>query len=132
MTTTFFLNCVMGNVFSTQTTPSLPNTYYIGLSTTAPSADGSGVNEPSGGSYARVALTTLSVPEDGVVSNLQDIEFPESTEDWGTVTHFVLYDAANGGHLLMGDALAKPRTIQSENQLRFKAGTLKFSLRESA
>ena len=46
MNTNYFLNCVAGNVLGTKTSPTLPTEYYLGLSTTAPSADGTGATEP--------------------------------------------------------------------------------------
>lgn len=42
MNTTYFLNCAAGNIFNTKTSPALPKTYYIGLSTSAPAINGSG------------------------------------------------------------------------------------------
>ena len=55
MNTTYFLNCAAGNIFNTKTSPALPKTYYIGLSTSAPAINGTGVNEPStAAGYARV------------------------------------------------------------------------------
>lgn len=131
MITTYFLNCVMGNVFGTQSEPSLPTAYYIGLSSTEPTADGAGVTEPSGGGYMRVQLNSLSVPDAGVIENTADVEFAESTEDWGTMTHYVVYDAPEGGNLLLFNALEKNRIIQSENQVRFKTSALVFTLESS-
>lgn len=128
MTTTYFLNCMMGNVFGVKTDPSLPTEYYIGLSATAPSADGSGVTEPVGGNYARVKLTSMGEPVDGEITNAALIEFPESTEDWGTMTHYVLFDAASDGNLLMAKQLMKARVVQAENQVCFKPSALKFTL----
>lgn len=58
MNTTYFLNCVAGNVFNTKTSPALPTEYYLGLSTTAPAVGGTGATEPSSSAgYARVKLT---------------------------------------------------------------------------
>lgn len=128
MTTTYFLNCVAGNVFHTQTEPSLPTAYYVGLSTTAPAADGTGVTEPTDAAYARVLLTNMTAPEDGVVKNSVAIGFPDSTEDWGEVTHFVIYDAQTGGNLLGYNRLDKARTIQADSQISFKANGLKLSV----
>lgn len=47
MNTTYFLNCVAGNLFHTKESPTIPAQYYIGLSSSTPAIDGSGVNEPS-------------------------------------------------------------------------------------
>lgn len=113
MNTTHWLNRVAGNVFGTQTIPALPTEYYIGLSTTAPDTEGNGVNEPaSAAGYARVKLENLSAPVNGVVSNTTDINFPESSGDWGVVTHYVIFDAKNGGNLLIYGQFNNSRTVE--------------------
>lgn len=130
MTTSYFANCVIGNVFRTKTSPSLPEEYYIGLSTTAPSVDGSGVSEPSDAAYSRVRLSSLTVPTDGVIRNEEAISFPDSVEDWGTITHFVIYDAVTGGNLLIYNTVDKPRLIQADSQITFKAKGLSLALKD--
>ena len=63
MNTTYFLNCVAGNLFHTKEAPAIPTQYYIGLSSSTPAIDGSGVNEPStDAGYQRLLLTNLSSP----------------------------------------------------------------------
>lgn len=82
MNTTYFLNLVSGNVFGSKKTPAVPEKYYLGLSSAAPALDGSGVVEPGDGTgYARVELTSLSAPVNGVVTNNAAIDFAESTSD---------------------------------------------------
>ena len=132
MVTNYFRNCVMGNVFGSQTTPALPTAYWLGMSSTAPTVDGTNITEPSGGAYARVQLGSLSAPSDGTVTNSTEVEYAETTSDWGTMTHFVVFDAATGGHALVYDELTKPRVVQSENQVRFKAGALSITLQNPA
>ena len=132
MTTTYFLNCVMGNVFHTKTDPALPTTYYVALSSTAPSVDGTGVTEPPENvGYERIAITSLGEPENGVIKNVEDIDFPESTGNWGTITHYAVLDAPVAGNLLFYNALEKSRIVQADNQVRFKAGSMTITL-ESA
>ena len=130
MVTTHFLNRIMGNVFGTQKDPLLPTEYYIGLSSAEPQLDGSGAKEPSTSNtgYARVKLSSLSAPDNGKISNTADVTFPTSTQDWGRMTHFVIFDAATAGNLLCYDALTKPRTIESESVLTFKTGELSITL----
>lgn len=131
MNTTYFLNCVAGNLYKTKTTPALPTSYFIGLSKTTPSADGTGVTEPSASAgYARMKLESLGAPTDGVVTNTAAINFDESTADWGTVTHFVIYDSAavGSGHLLMYGELSKPRSIEGDTIMTIKDGYLKLSV----
>lgn len=127
MNTTYFLNLVAGNVFKTKTSPAIPTTYYLGLSKTAPNADGTGVSEPSGGAYARVSLSgKLGAPNNGVVANSASVSFPEATANWGNATHFVVYNAATGGNLLMYGALDPQRNITSGTTLTINQGDLQL------
>ena len=124
MNTTYFLNCVAGNVFGTKSSPAIPTTYYIGLSTTAPNINGTGVDEPStDAGYARVQLTNMSEPLDGVVTNELAINFNESTASWGTITHFVIYDSPT---VDSGD-LSTPRSVETATIMTIKEGYLKLS-----
>lgn len=129
MNTTYFLNLVAGNVLKTKTTPAIPNKYYIGLSSTSPSMDGTGVTEPSSsGAYARVELSGLSEPASGVVTNSAEIAFAESTASWGTVTHFVIYDAKTGGNLLMYGPLSSNRTVEAGTLMVVRPNSLSLSV----
>lgn len=133
MNTTYFLNAVAGNVFGTKTNPALPSEYYIGLSSTAPNLNGSGVTEPAAvAGYARVKLESLGAPTNGVVSNTADINFAESTASWGTVSHFVIFDAQNDGNLLMYGALSTSRSIEPATVMTIKGGYLKLSVQNPA
>lgn len=133
MTTTYFLNNIMGNVFGTKLTPILPMNYYIGLSTTAPKIDGTGCIEPSSSAgYSRIKLEKLSEPENGVISNRESISFGESSDSWGTITHFVIYDAQTGGNLLMYDALTSPRSVEEATVVTIKNGSLLLTLANPA
>lgn len=129
MTTTYFLNSIMGNVFGSKTNPTLPTNYYIGLSTSAPTIAGGNVSEPAGSAgYARVRLTGLSEPNNGTITNGSAISFEESTADWGTVTYFVIYDAPTGGNLLMYDALTASRTVETATVVMIKENSLQLTL----
>ena len=127
MNTTYFLNLVSGNVFGSKKTPALPEKYYLGSA--APALDGSGVVEPGGGAgYARVELTSLSAPVNGVVTNNAAIDFAESTSEWGTMTHFVVYDALTGGNLLMYGELSASRRVEAATIMTIKLGSLNLSV----
>lgn len=129
MVTTYFMNCIMGNVFKTKTSPALPANFYLGLSTTTPTIDGSGHTEPSAGSgYARVKLANLSAPSDGVICNSGEISFAKSTSDWGKITHFLLFDAATGGNLLLFEQITKPHTVEESTTVIIETDSLKFTL----
>lgn len=129
------MNLVAGNVFRSKEEPAIPAKYYLGLSTTAPDLDGQNVTEPAtDAGYARVELTTLSAPTDGLVTNPQAVNFEESTNNWGTVTHFVIFDAAeaNTGNLLMYGALTTPRTVETATIMTIKENYLKLSVQNPA
>lgn len=129
------MNLVAGNVFRSKEEPAVPAKYYLGLSTTAPDLDGQNVTEPAtDAGYARVELTTLSAPTDGLVTNQQAVNFEESTNNWGTVTHFVIFDAAeaNTGNLLMYGALTTPRTVETATIMTIKENYLKLSVQNPA
>ena len=129
------MNLVAGNVFRSKEEPAIPAKYYLGLSTTAPDLDGQNVTEPAtDAGCARVELTTLSAPTDGLVTNQQAVNFEESTNNWGTVTHFVIFDAAeaNTGNLLMYGELTTPRTVETATIMTIKENYLKLSVQNPA
>lgn len=131
MNTKYFLNLVAGNVFRSKETPAIPMKYYIGLSKTAPNETGGNVTEPeTAAGYARVELNSLCEPVDGLVTNQQAINFNESTNGWGTVTHFVVYDSneVGAGNLLMYGALTTPRTVETATIMTIKENYLNLSV----
>lgn len=71
--------------------------------------------EVSGGSYARVNVTTsFGAPSAGVGSNTGAITFPSPTANWGTVNQVQLFDASSGGNALtVAKSLTTPRTINN-------------------
>lgn len=129
MNTTYFLNLVAGNVLRTKTSPAIPSKLYLGLSSTEPTIAGGSVTEPGGGTgYSRVELTNLSEPSNGVVTNQQSIDFEESTSAWGTMTHYVIFDAQTGGNLCMYGRLSTSRTVEAATIMTIKAGSLSISV----
>lgn len=109
-----------------------PSTVYVGLSTTTPTQSGTNVTEPSGNSYARVAVpnNTTNFPNasNGSKSNGATITFPTATGTWGTVTNFVLYDAASGGNFLGHGTLNNSQTVSNGDTLSFAASALTLTL----
>lgn len=129
MNTPYFLNQIMGNLFHTQETPSIPEKYYIGLSASEP-IDGICDGEPSanGTGYSRVELDSLSIPENGVIHNNNAISFDESLANWGLMTHYVVYDAKTGGNLLFYGTLSINRSVEANTIITIKAGELSITL----
>lgn len=110
-----------------------PTTLAIGLFTAAPS-DAGGGTEVSGGSYARVSANPLDAnwtaasSTDGVTTNAAAITFATPTANWGTVTHFGIYDATTAGNLLVWGALTASRVISNGDAApSFAAGALSIT-----
>lgn len=107
-------------------------THYLGLSTTTPAVDGTGVTEPVGNGYARVAITnnTTNWPAASgrSKSNGAAFTFPTATgAGWGTITHFVLFDASTGGAVRAYGPLATPTTVAAGETRTFPAGSITIS-----
>lgn len=113
-----------------------PANIYVALYTAAPS-DAGGGTEVTGGGYARVAIapagwngthgntTGASSGTSGQISNAGAVPFAAPTANWGTATHFALFDAATGGNMLFQAALTTARTINSGDAAPvFNAGAL--------
>ena len=109
-----------------------PATWYIGLSTAAPTDDGSGIAEPSGGSYARVAVTNNATnwpaTSGGAKANGTAITFPQASASWGTVPYFVIMDAASDGNMYAHAVLDAQKTVDSGDTLSFAVGELDITL----
>ena len=111
-----------------------PVTIYVGLWTAAlaDASTGSTANEVSGGSYARVAVTTnatnFPAASAGAKSNGTAVTFPAATASWGTVTHVGLLDAASAGNLLAWADLTTSKTISSGDTASFAVGDIDFTL----
>lgn len=107
-----------------------PTVLAVGLFTAAPSDSGGGT-EVTGGSYARVSANPLDAnwtaasSVDGVTTNAAAITFPAPTANWGTVTHFGIFDATTTGNLLFHGALSASRVISNGDAApQFAAGAL--------
>lgn len=121
-----------------------PATIYVALMTTNENDASSGEVEVTGGSYARVAVTsslanwagtqaagstTASTGTGGQTSNNAAITFPAPTANWGTVTGVAIYDAATAGNLLLHAALTQSKTVNNGDAApNFPIGTLTFTL----
>lgn len=111
-----------------------PASIYVALSTADPTEDGSGIAEPAD-TYARQAVTGSPRFTQGAgggdereAANTNNIEFPEATASWGSITHFALFDAASGGNMLIHGALTNPVSVGAGETVRFKAGDLAVTL----
>ncbi len=119
-------NKVVDAMFRGQTLGA-PATFYVGLDTVACN-DAGGGTEVTGGSYARVAVTsslanwagtqsagstTASTGTGGQTSNNAAISFPAPTANWGSVVSFRLWDASTSGNAWICQTLTAAKTVNS-------------------
>lgn len=105
-----------------------PTQLNVALYTAAPS-DAGGGTEVSGGGYARVNVPPLDAnwsaasATDGVTDNVADITFPTPSGNWGTITHFAIFD--QGVNMLIWGALTTAKTVNNGDPApKFVAGAL--------
>jgi hypothetical protein len=121
-----YLENALINATLRNTTYTSPADVYVGLFTTDPTDDGSGT-EVSGGSYART-IATFAAPSNGSSSTNADVQFPQATGNWGTITHFGIFDAATTGNLLYHGILTAAKTIETGDVFKIASGNLTVTL----
>jgi hypothetical protein len=107
-----------------------PPTIYVGLLTADPTDDGSGLDEPSGSGYARIqtSASDWNAASNGSLDNTGNITFAQASGNWGTITHFALFDTATAGNMLAHGELSQSKSISESDTARFEAGDLVISL----
>lgn len=103
-------------------------TVYLGLSLATANRQGN-VTEPSGGSYARVAvtnnLTNWPASAFSQKSNGTQVTFPAPTGNWGLITSMFVADAPSGGNVILQADLTSPVQVNNGDPARkFAAGAL--------
>lgn len=104
-----------------------PSTVYLALETAAGSDTGCGT-EVSGGSYARVAITSslanwagtqsagstaASSGTSGTTSNNAAATYPTPTANWGTITGFCVMSASTSGTMFFRANLTTSKTVNN-------------------
>ena len=86
---------------------------FLALSTADFTEDGSGAAEPVGDNYARTNISTMfgTVAASRVISNDGLITCPTASGDWGTITHWAIFDAITAGRLLCYGAFAVGKAV---------------------
>jgi hypothetical protein len=121
-----YLENALINATLRNTAYSSPATVYVGLFTSDPTDAGSGT-EVSGGSYARKAMTFGS-PSNGASTNSGAVEFDQATGNWGTITHFAIFDALTSGNMLYHGALTTSKTIETGDVFKFATSSVTVTL----
>lgn len=109
------------------------NATWLGLSSTTPTATGTNVTEPSGGSYARVQVTAAEFDAAASAATTINAEqaFAQATADWvsgADLTHGVLYDASTAGTFLGFGALSVAKPVLNQDTAKVPAGDLDIAL----
>lgn len=132
MLTNYFLKVLVGNAYKAEGVEAgLPEKFYLGFSSTAPSADGSNVTEPSStNNYARELIPGFKMSDTtGWVENTEAFSTNEATNSgWGMLTYYCIFDAEKDGNLLAYNTYANPKTIEAGSMATVKAGSLKMSI----
>ena len=126
------LDAILGSAHSAD----FPATVFIGLSSTKPNDDGTGITEPVIGTnaYARISVANNDTKWPDAASRVKSngaIEtFPAPTGAWlsgATLRFFVIFDASTAGtHIIYGE-LAVPRIVAAAgNAMFFAAGELQI------
>jgi len=121
-----------------------PTTVYVGLFTTDDNAANNSGVEVSGGSYARVSVssalanwagtqstgsTSVSSGTSGTTSNNNVLTFPAPTAAWGSIQGIGIFDAATAGNLLFYAPLTTAKTVNNGDPApTFPAAALALSI----
>jgi hypothetical protein len=111
-----YLENAIINHFFRATPVAGPAAVYLAVSTTDPLDDGSGISEPTADpAYIRQAIT-FNIAVTGTARNTTAaITFPtNTTANWGTITHYAIFDAAapGTGNMLMYGQLTTSKLVQ--------------------
>lgn len=121
---TFLRNAVFNAIFRNITYTAGPNLFFS-FHTASPGL--TGVNEVAGNNYARIALV-MGAPTGGAgVSSAAVTSLPPTPANWGTLTHWGVWDAAIGGNFLGGDALTNPIVTSIGVPVTFPSGNITWS-----
>lgn len=121
-----YLENALINATLRNTSYTSPATVYAALFTSDPTDAGSGT-EVSGGSYARKAMA-FAAPSNGASLNSGSVEFDQATGNWGTITHFAIYDALTSGNMLYHGALTTSKVIETGDVFKFAANSVTVTL----
>lgn len=128
-----YLEQALANHIFRATAYTQPTNLHIALFTSAPNDAGGGTEVPTSGTgYQRVSVArgNSSFTLNGsTISNTNVVTFNPPSVNWGTVTHFGIFDAGTAGNLLFHGALtpAGGKTVNAGDTVTFPAGQLQIT-----
>lgn len=109
--------------------PAAHGSVYVALHTADPGESPDGSTEVDSNTYTYSRFQT-SAGSDWILDgdsfeNDTEIEFPEADEDWGTVSHFSLWDGSeDSDNPLAKSSLDNSRTVEAGDAPVFRVGNL--------
>lgn len=128
MSSLYWINRIMSTMYSNSSTP-----FFVGLSSTQPDSMGNNISEPSGGNYMRVRIASFTEPNNGMVSNSNELEFNRSSEIWfddnNKATYWVVFDGSDSdAHMISYGLLDAPKCIDTNTVVKIAANSLTVTL----
>ncbi len=122
-------NWVLDGLLGDNHIASVPDVMYMGLFTEVPTDGGGGIEVASTGNnyYRAMVLNDSDNWPDAagsVKSNGQIVQFPNALDPWGTIVAWALFDALEGGNLVVYGELDMQRVINSGTAPYFEVGDL--------
>ena len=100
---------------------------YVSLHVSDPGDNaGPGEVSSSGTGYERQEISFGS-PSNGSATNDAVVTYDPASTDWGTVTHFGIWDAVTAGHLLWYGPLIGSKPMTTGDVFRFNTGQVTCS-----
>lgn len=122
----FLEDALLDHVFE-NTAYTSPTALYVALSTADPLDTGAGIAEPVGNGYARQSEDNWDVASSRASENTDALVWTASGGDWGSITHWALFDHVSAGNMLAHGDFASARTISDGNSLNVAAGGIDIS-----
>ena len=104
-----------------------PDKVYLALYTEDPTKAGFSSNEVNQASYNRQEIT-FTLPDDGVATNANQIDFNTATSNWGNVGWVGVMDSATGGFMLYFKKLDNAKEILTGDQFKVDSSKLQLTL----
>ena len=110
---------------------------WVGLSSADPLDDATGTSEPPAKGYARVKTTNgagtswqIASATGTTVDNSAIITFGTASDNWGTMTHAVIFSGSTAGaSVLASGALSTSKTVENGDTARFAANAFDIGLK---
>ena len=129
-------NALLNHLFNNTQHTSPANVYLslhtaVGADEATASWSTTELNSGTATNYARATAGpgVWGAAASGQITLTSDVTFPTAGNNWGTITHVAIWDAASAGNLLFYGEISASRVINSGDAARFATGNLTVILR---